>query len=71
MESDRSLAKVPSCSSQAAELIGVRALLCHALDHEASVLPQPGLVGVPLDPLLTVLLEFPVDPTQNSDEEGR
>jgi GNAT superfamily N-acetyltransferase len=43
-------------SMQAAELIGVRALLCHALDHEAKAFYlKHGFVESPLDPL-TVLL---------------
>jgi GNAT superfamily N-acetyltransferase len=43
-------------SMQAAELIGVRALLCHALDQEAKAFyVKHGFVESPLDPL-TVLL---------------
>ena len=43
-------------SMQTAELIGVRALLCHALDHEAkSFYLKHGFVESPLDSL-TVLL---------------
>ena len=43
-------------SIQAAELIGVRALLCHAIDDEAKAFYlKHGLVESPLDPL-TVLI---------------
>jgi hypothetical protein len=43
-------------SMQAAELIGVRALLCHALDHEARAFYlKHGFVESPLDPLSLLL----------------
>ena len=43
-------------SIQAAELIGVRALLCHAIDEEAKAFyPKHGFAESPLDPLIVLV----------------